>query len=141
MESPTSPLDVFGAEGLVSGSGGERLSLVLVVVHAERDRLTRRVQRPVHGNGENVLDDVLDDLLAANGALVREIHRTILRRHHQLLLLLLKQCAGYFAPDGLPQGLQRRGVARGGQVALLERFWGGGRRVGRARCILTGGQV
>merc|ERR1719328_832858 len=23
----------------------------------------------------------------------------------------LKQCAGYFTPDGLPQGLQRRGVA------------------------------
>ena len=77
--------------GAGSGSGGERLSLVLVVVHAERDRLTGRVQRPVHGNGENVLDDVLDDLLAANGALVCEIHRTILRRHHQLLLLLQYQ--------------------------------------------------
>ena len=78
----------IGGRGVVSGGGRERFALILVVVHTEGDWLTSRVQGPIHGYGENVLNDMLDDLLATDGALVGEIHRAVLGRNYQLFLLL-----------------------------------------------------
>ena len=73
----------------MSGGGGMGgVPGVLVIVHTEGDWFTSRVQGPVHGYGEDILYDVLDDLLAADRALVGEIHGAVRLGDHQLLLFL-----------------------------------------------------
>lgn len=75
-----------------------------VVVETERDGLGG--VDILDGLVEDVLDDMLDNLLAADGALVGEIQGTVATRFCQLILLLLEESASDPTPYLLSESLK-----------------------------------